>query len=421
LFRPDQGPFHPEQASWNQSSQDLSSLLGRERQQIGTPTPRKPSQMQSETDRNLDIVIEAESSSSLSLEDLRRQISPEWLTQALSERLPGLVVESAMIGRVVAGCSMKLWVKMTYNAVGQHAGLPDVMVVKAGFDRHSPIMLFTYESEMTSYRDVLPRFPIHSPRCFYAGKSPDQQSSAVILEDLTARKVRFCHATQPLSFRDVKAMLSSLAAFHAQSWNHPALTDGTFPWAQRQAAAMAGLAAYQESISSPASWARYMQLPRSWAVPKVFHDRERFLHAMARMQARGARQAQVILMGDAHLGNLYFEPDDTPGFLDFQSRIAPWSQEIAYFLGAALDIIDRRTWEKELIAHYLNELTRHGISAPSFDEGYRAYSEQLLFGLFVWLTNSGDFQTEVVNTANAARLGHAAVDNRTLELLTADE
>ncbi|MET0658754.1 MAG: hypothetical protein ABW110_11430 [Steroidobacteraceae bacterium] len=369
---------------------------------------------------NNEIILQAdaEASSSLTLADLQCQITPEWLSTALAKRVPGLVVESVHIDRVIAGCSVKLWVTMEYNEAGRRANLPDVMVVKAGFARHSPVMLFTYESEMTAYRDVLSRFPIHSPQCFYAGKSPDGVSAAIIIEDLTARNARFCHATQPLDHRDAQAMLTALARFHAQTWNHPALTDDSFEWAQRYELAKQGLAAYQQEISSPAAWAKYMSLPRSWAVPKRFHDRERFLQAMTRLQARGAQQAQVILMGDAHLGNLYFEQDGTPGFLDFQSRIAPWSQEVAYFLGAALDIEDRRRWEKQLLAHYLAELERNDIDAPSFAAGWRTYCEQLLFALFVWLTNGEEFQTEVVNTANAARLGHAALDTGTLDLLS---
>jgi hypothetical protein len=362
------------------------------------------------------IVIQAETGS-ISLQDLKDQVTAEWLTETLSEKCPGLIVEFASIDRIVAGCSVKLWVRMAYNDVGRHAGLPTVMVVKAGFSRHSPIMLFTYESEMSAYRDVLPRFPIHSPKCYYAGKSPDKGSAAIIIEDLNLRNARFCHATNPLSYRDAAAVLDALAGFHAKTWNHLSLRDHSFEWANRQAEAAAGLASYFAGLTESDTWARYIGLPRSWAVSKKFHDRDRFMSAMQRLQVRGASQPQVVLMGDSHLGNLYFEQDGTPGFLDFQSRIAPWSQEVAYFMGAALDIADRRAWEKQMLSHYLERLAHYRGAAPSFDDGWRSYCEHLLFGLFVWITNGVEFQTEVVNTANAARLGAAAIDNRTLELL----
>jgi len=363
------------------------------------------------------VVIQADTGS-ISLEDLKSQIDSTWLTRALSERFPGVAVKSVSITRVLAGCSVKAWVTVAYNEAGQRAGLPEVLVVKAGFARHSPIMQFTYESEMSAYRDVLPRFTLHAPRCFYAGKGPDQDSAAIIIEDLTLRGARFCHALTPLSFVDARSVLTALAGFHAQSWQDPALTDGSFPWAVRQRAARTELAAYQAAQIAPDRWAYYMQLPRSWAVPIVFHDRDHVLSALSRLQALGESEPQVVLMGDSHLGNLYFESDGTPGFLDFQSRVAPWSQEIAYFMAAALDIPDRRRWEGALLEHYLETLARHGVDAPQFDVAWHSYSRQLLFGLFVWLTNGPEFQTELVNTANAARLGCAVTDHRTLDLLT---
>lgn len=362
------------------------------------------------------IVIQADTGS-ISLEDLQSQLDCRWLTRALSERFPDVVVESVAITRVLAGCSVKAWVKMAYNDAGHRARLPEVIVVKAGFARHSPIMRFTYDSEMSAYRDVLPRFPINAPRCFYAGQGPNQDSAAIIIEDLTLRGARFCHALTPLSFVEARSVLTALAGFHAQSWNHAALTDGSFSWAMRQQTARTELGAYQTALIAPDRWAYYMQLPRSWAVPSMFHDRDRMLAAMSRLQASGESEPQVILMGDAHLGNLYFEADGTAGFLDFQSRVAPWSQEIAYFLAAALDIPDRRRWESALLEHYLEQLATHGVDAPEFDVAWQAYGRQLLFGLFVWLTNGPEFQTELVNTANAARLGCAATDHRTLDLL----
>ena len=362
------------------------------------------------------ILIEADSGS-VSVADLQRQITPEWLSTALAERYPGVAVESASFGRIVAGCSVKLWMDLKYNEAGRLAELPAVMVVKAGFARHSPIMLFTYESEMSAYRDVLPRFPINAPQCFYAGKSPDGQSAAIIIEDLTPRRPTFCHALRPLNYEQARSFVTALAVFHSRTWNHPCLADGSFGWARWQATTRAGLAAYFSSLVEPKTWAQYMALPRGCAVSKMFHDRDRFLEAFGRLEGRSAQQPQVILMGDSHLGNLYLEEDGTPGFLDFQCRIASWSQEVAYFIGAALDMVDRRAWERDLLEAYLDTLARRGVRAPAFADAWQSYREHLLFGLFVWLTNGVEFQTESVNTANAARLGHAAIENDTWQLL----
>ena len=319
--------------------------------------------------------------------------------------------------RVVVGFSVKVWIEMTYRPDGNPDRLPAVMIVKAGFGRFQAINEFAYRAEMRSYRDVLPRFALNAPQCYYAGESPDGRSTAVIIEDLTPKRVRFCHALTPLDFDAAAGFLEALARFHAQTWNRPFLSDGSYPWAVDQATAAAGLVAYQEDLLSEPSWRRFMALPRCAAIPRLFHDRERFLSAFNRALARGGQQAQVILVGDTHLGNLYIEADGRPGFLDFLGRIAPWSQEVAYFLGAALDVPDRRAWDRRLIELYLRELGRSGVSAPSFDAAWRSYREQLIFPLNTWILNGSEFQTESVNTANAFRSAMAMIDHGTMDLL----
>ena len=316
------------------------------------------------------VVLQADSGS-VDVEDLARQIPVDWLSQSLSERQAGTAVDSFSILRVVVGFSVKAWLKLNYGPSANPAKLPDVMILKAGFGRFEAINEFAYRGEMRSYRDVLPRFPINSPRCYYAGASPDGKSTAVLIEDLTPKNVRFCHALTPLDFDEAAAFLDALARFHAQTWNNPILTDGSYAWAYDQANAGAGLASYQESLLSQASWDHFIAMPRGAAIPKILHDRNRFQAAFGRLQERSAEQPQVILVGDTHLGNLYIEPDGKPGFFDFLGRIAAWSQEVAYFMGAALDVLDRRAWERRLLGHYLERLVKCGVEAPNFEDGCR--------------------------------------------------
>jgi hypothetical protein len=352
-------------------------------------------------------------SGSVDLESIARQLNPAWLTQALAQRSSTVLVQRVKIVRVVAGCSIKVWVELRY-ANGRDGGLPRVMIVKAGFGRHDPIMLFTYEIEMQTYRDVLTRFQINAPACHYAGASPDGRSAAVIIEDLLPKKVRFCQALSPLRRNEAESFLGALARFHAQTWNHPCLTDGSWAWTRTSAETGAGLRSYFESLMEPRSWARFMELPRGSAVPKLLHDHGRLVDGFARLGQFGQTQPRVILVGDEHLGNLYIEADGRPGFLDFQARIAPWCQGIAYFMGAGLDIADRRKWERGLLEHYLEQLAASGIEPPAMTEAWDAYCRQLLFGFFVWATNGSHFQTESVNTANTARFALAMIDNDTL-------
>jgi aminoglycoside phosphotransferase (APT) family kinase protein len=161
-----------------------------------------------------------------------------------------------------------------------------------------------------------------------------------------------------------------------------------------------------------------MASPRGVAVSRSFHDRERMLRAMEQLRLLDREGPRCLLHGDCHLGNLYLEADGTPGFLDWQSvRQGPWVHDVAYFLGSALDIIDRPRWERTLLEHYLCELASAGIDPPPFDGAWANYGCQMVYGLFYWLVNPVEFQTELNNCAVAPRFAMAAIDHRSFEQL----
>jgi hypothetical protein len=143
---------------------------------------------------------------------------------------------------------------------------------------------FTYETETLAYRDVLSRYPINSPQCFYAGPSPDGESWALIIEDLTQRNVRFCHALTPLTAGEATAFVRAFARFHAQTWNKPELKDGSWEWARQREKIMAGFSNYFAMLLAPDSWAKFVAMPRGCAVPWRWRDRDRFLAAFAKLQ-----------------------------------------------------------------------------------------------------------------------------------------
>jgi aminoglycoside/choline kinase family phosphotransferase len=232
-----------------------------------------------------------------------------------------------------------------------------------------------------------------------------------MIEDLNQKGVRFCHAQTPLTYAQAAAFLDAQARFHAQSWNDPVLLAGNTPMMRRAAETRDGLAAYFASLTTPDKWSMFTHMARGAAIPRILHDRDRFLEGFSRLMAFGATQPKTMLMGDEHLGNLYIEADGTPGFLDFQSAFDPWCQGISYFISNALDVVDRRAWERSLLTHYLGRLTAYGVDAPTFEEAWEAYCRYLIFPHFVWLTNGAQFQTEAVNTANAVRGAMAVIDN----------
>ena len=67
--------------------------------------------------------------------------------------------------------------------------------------------------------------------------------------------------------------------------------------------------AYQWSRLVPDTWASIMKLPRSLAIPKFMHDRDRMERALVQLTRFGLQGPLCFLHGDYHLGNLYFDAE----------------------------------------------------------------------------------------------------------------
>jgi hypothetical protein len=360
--------------------------------------------------------------SALPLPVTQDEITAPWLTAALRERFPGIAVTGLVREDIMQGTATKTRLRLSYDAAGRHAGLPATLIVKGGFAAHREMMAYIYELEARFYRDIAPRLDLTLPRCYFSGSDPERRQAIVILEDLDARGARFCRVQQPLTFIEAAAQLRALAALHAAWWGSAELAPGgSLAWIEPLDPLPEGEAGtYQRGQLVPEVYAHYMGLPRGVAVSRVFHDRdlmERMLERLRRYDGQGPR---CLLHGDAHLGNLYFDHDGAAGILDWQSpRQGPWSHDVAYFLGSALDVVDRRAWERPLLELYLAELRRRGVTAPTFEEAWHGYGVQMLYGLYYWLVNPIEFQAELNNCAVAPRFALAALDHGTYERLHA--
>jgi len=166
-------------------------------------------------------------------------------------------------------------------------------------------------------------------------------------------------------------------------------------------------------------WQRFIDLPRGAAASVQFHDMDWMKDSLNRLPRLARDLPRAVLHGDTHLGNLYEDADGTPGFFDHAALCGPSLVEVAYHIAGALDLADRKCWERALVRHYLDELVRHGIRAPDFDDAMRQYAAYLVLGYCIFLINEPCFQPEEFNTAYTARFSAAMIDNRTREVLRA--
>ena len=116
-------------------------------------------------------------------------LTAEWLTAALAPEFPGSVVESVRVADVMTGTSTKIRIALGYNVIGRMHGLPATLIVKGGFEPHSPQLWGVNRAETSFYGNLQHRITMRSPRCYYAGLDPDGYQSVIILEDLDVRGV----------------------------------------------------------------------------------------------------------------------------------------------------------------------------------------------------------------------------------------
>lgn len=342
-------------------------------------------------------------------------VTADWLTAALRQRAPDATVLASEIVDILDTTTTKIRMRITMNDAGKRAGISELIIVKGGFQEHSRELDHMHRREVQGYRDVFPNVPIPHPTCFFADFDPDRRQGIVIMEDLSARGVTFCHATRPQTFEQVSRRLAALARFHAATWDSPELYVGG-KWGELPEffAVMQG---FFDKCTLPLHWERFMALPRGVATSFRFRDRDWMVDAWSKMHRHALALPHCVLHGDVHLGNLYIEPDGTPGFFDTLASHGPGMLEVSYHISASVDIADRARWEGALVQVYLDELARNGATPPSFDEAMRQYAIFLIYGLFIWQTTESHFQPEAVNTANSARMSAAMLDHDVMGLL----
>ena len=345
---------------------------------------------------------------------LPAKITASWLTAALRQRRTQITVQSAVIEDVILGTSTKIRVRLVCTGAGARE-IPSTVIVKGGFEAHSPTLREMYANEVRFYADIQEHIPMPSPSSFFAGSDPDSHQSIVIMEDLRPLGVEFCHPLRPQNFDQVARRLETMAGYHAATWNSREFQPGG-RWHDIGSRFEAWGLAFMRRYLAPETWAHYVASPRGAACSVELHDRFWMERVVEEFAALEAKRPCCMIHGDTHLGNLYIAADGMPGFFDAQVARAPWYLEVSYHIVCALDQATRPRWEAALLDRYLRALADNGVDAPSFDDAWLDYRRAIAYGLLVFLTNEVIFQTESVNTAYAARFSAACLQHRTKSL-----
>lgn len=310
-------------------------------------------------------------------------ITPEWLTKVLCKNVPGARVESLQLGPKDTGSSNRRKISITYNDTGKAAGLQEKVFCKSSHELLNRMLLGTSGAlvcETTFYNEIQPLVDIESPRALFARYDPRSFNSLIILEDVSDKVESFCTHETPMNQARVESQMEELAKMHARFLGAPELdtilnklvTWPEYLWRTRDFGMEEGsnkgfLDA--EEVIPPAVYRRYDEV---W--PKTLASAEKH-----------NQLPQTFVHNDVHLKNWYCLPGDKMGLSDWQCATrGHWSRDLAYTIVTACTVEDRRRWERDLIAYYLEQMAQRGATNISFEEAWNNYRQQMMSVLTWW-------------------------------------
>lgn len=337
---------------------------------------------------------------------LAEVLSPEWLTDALGRRYPGVTVVNTIPGPVEARISTNARFEIEVEG-SLPEGLPRHLCAKGYFDLGQPVHR-AGEWEALFYRDISGTLKARVPRCVYAEVDPSSGTAALITEDVVAKGGRFLDPRHPCSAEMVSANLEQYALFHGQTWDSSMI--GGLPWlTPRLASSLAarGVDDLRYNFDGPIGEG----VPRGVRQPERLVDCLKALDGMAH-----ASGSWCLVHCDAHMGNIFLGSDGVPGIADWQTvQRGLWFLDVGYQIGTALSIDDRRTFETELLGGYLDKLEEAGGPRLDREVAWTGYLQGLVYGFWMWGITR--FVKPEITSLHLARLGAAVEDHRAMDAL----
>jgi Phosphotransferase enzyme family len=346
-------------------------------------------------------------------------IGDDWLTDVLCTAIPGAQVVGHRLGPNDDGTNNRRRIFVDYNPAGTAAGLPASVFCKATFGLANRQMLGHSGGvlcEVTFQNHARVLLDIEAPRPLLANYDPQSFASIVMFEDF-GDDAAFCSEATVVDQAFARAQLDILARLHGRFYEAPELAGN-----------LAVLPTWYERFNRlktfhlEESCAAGVDAAESFLPPELFARRDEIWPAtLASLEA--LRPLPLTLChGDVHLKNWYQCRDGRIGLGDWGvTHRGHWSRDLIYTMATSLEIADRRDWERELIAYYLDRLAAEGGPRVALDEALHAIRLALPTAFAFWtLTLKPDPAFPDMQPATTARvfierLGQAMADHAALD------
>jgi hypothetical protein len=345
----------------------------------------------------------------------RHQLTRPWLTAALCAGHPGALVDDFETYDVSSGTATRWGFRVSYNEAGREAGLPTDLFAKTAQtlkQRLAHGFGGIQMAESTFYSTFRPRLDVEAPQGYFATHDPRSWRGIAIMEDLVATKgATFMKPPDPLSRADIETLVADMAVLHGSFWEsaEPAAT---------------GLRTFYEFLvtaDSFISWrprCRVGEQRAASVLPAALAGRwGDIFDAAVNVLARDRGGPEVLLHGDPHAGNIYRTAAGRAGFCDWQAVArGSWAHDVTYAIQTSLAVEDRRAWERDLVALYLDRLGAAGGKAPGFEEAWLEYRRHSFYGYIAWAFPLGrafyhpKWQPDEYSLAILERAANAIVD-----------
>lgn len=340
-----------------------------------------------------------------------RTVDAARLNELLRVRYPGVDVTGVSVLGEHEGSASRLRLAISY-APGADVGLPPTMFLKRNLARFEfPAEM--YSTEVRLYRDLLSSMPIEHPAVYAVESDGDDLRFTILMEDIGGRAgARLGIATTPATPDEVASLLATLATMHRAWWGGERL-DREARWLT-DAVANPPMRFWREI--GPRLTHRHLERGhRADLVDAARWPEAALWPAFDRLCERNAERPHTLLHGDVHAGNVYYVSGGDGGLLDWQLMLRGcWALDVTYILVTALDSDDRATHERALLREYLARL---GDIAPSFDDAWLRYRQNVLYGILMWLITPNGVHADEVQNVNLARCLCAGEDLQTLATL----
>lgn len=336
-----------------------------------------------------------------------KDLTTNWAQQIINQHDSDTKVKHVDVFSVDIGTTTRIRIKVEHN----NPSLPQQWFIKipslswrARAITALPRLLHT---ETRFYNELAEHTPVDKPDVLSA-KSSFFKGSTLVLNDITEKNAIPGSASDSLTAEQAKLIIEQLAMLHAKFWNKT--HQPKYNW----------LAGPVRQLEDHLGTALAVPLMKR-GLKKAGNIISQSLHAPAIDYSRHRRKAmrflaqgpQTIIHHDSHPGNLFWQ-NQKPGLLDWQMvRIGEGISDIAYFLSTSLTPESRKNNEHALITHYIEHLTRLGISKINPDRMLQRYKAHLIYPFEAMLVTLavGDMMELDANKSLIERTAAAIEDN----------